>query len=69
MAKVRNRHMAIKDLQRAGIPIRSGKEYFKEWPFHFPRRKVSLQRVRQILAKIPYSLAEEVARMREEDQR
>jgi len=65
MAKVENRHVTIKDLQRAGIPIHSGKEYFKDWPR--PKRKVSLERVRAILAKIPYSLAEEVARMREEE--
>ena len=67
MGKVRNHHVTIKELQQAGIPIHTGKEYFKDWPFLFPKRKVSLQRVRQILAKLPYSLAEEVARMREEE--
>jgi len=67
MAKLHTRHVTIKDLQQAGIPIHTGKEYFKEWPFRFPRRQVSLQRVRQILAKVPFSLAEEVARMREEE--
>lgn len=66
MAKVKDRHVTIQDLQRAGIPVHSGKDYFRGWPFSFPRRRVSLQQVRQILAKIPYSLAEEVARMREE---
>jgi len=66
MARVKNHHVTIKALQKAGIPVHAGKEYFKAWPFHFPRRRVSLQRVRQILAKIPYSLAEDVARMREE---
>jgi len=65
MRHVKDRHVTIKDLQRAGIPIHSGKEYFKDWPR--PKRKVSLERVRAILAKIPYSLAEEVARMREEE--
>lgn len=67
MAHVKDRHVTIRDLQRAGIPIHSGKEYFKEWPFLFPKRHVSLEHVRRILAKIPYSLAEEVARMREEE--
>jgi hypothetical protein len=68
MAKVRNQRVTIQDLKRAGVPIHSGQEYFKDWPFPFPKRKISLQRVRQILGKLPYSLAEEVARMREEDQ-
>ena len=66
MHRVKAEHVTIKDLQQAGIPIHSGREYLKGWPFTFPRRKVTLERVRQILARIPYSLAEEVARMREE---
>ena len=65
MAQIRSPHVTIRDLQRAGIPIHSGREYFKHWPR--PKRKVSLQRVRTILAKIPHSLSEEVARMREEE--
>jgi len=65
MADVKTHHVTIKDLQRAGVPIHPGKEYFKHWPR--PKRKVSLERVRAILAKIPYSLAEEVARMRDEE--
>lgn len=69
MEKLRERRVTLQHLQRAGIPIHPGNEYFKAWPFHFPQRRVSLQRVRQILAKLPYSLAEEVARMREEDTR
>jgi len=64
MAKVRNRRPTIRELQRAGIPIHSSREYFKDWPK--PKRQVSLQEVRTILAKVPVSLAEEVARMREE---
>ena len=65
MAKVKDRHVTIKDLQQAGIPIHSGREYFKEWPR--PKRKVSLERVQAILSKIPGSLAETVSRMRDEE--
>ena len=62
-------HLTLQQLQGAGLFIHSGKTYFKTWPFPFPRRKVSLQRVRTILAKLPFSLSEEVARQREEDAR
>ena len=65
MNKMQTSPVTIRDLQRAGIPIHSGKEYFKEWPR--PKRHVSLERVQSILAKIPGSLAEEVARMRDEE--
>jgi len=65
MAKVHVPHPTIQELQKAGIPIHSGKEYFKEWPK--PKRRVPLDRVQAILAKIPGSLAEEVSRMRDEE--
>ena len=61
--------VTIQQLQHTGCPIHSGKAYFKTWPFPFPRRKVSLQRVRAILAKLPYNLSDEVARQREERSR
>ena len=65
MHKVKTPPVTIKDLQQAGIPIHPSKEYFKSWPR--PKRPVSLERVRAILAKIPGSLAEEVSRMRDEE--
>ncbi|MDP3723085.1 MAG: hypothetical protein Q8R91_06280 [Candidatus Omnitrophota bacterium] len=65
MAKLNTRHVTIKDLQQAGIPIHTSKEYFKEWPK--PKQSVSLERVRAILSKLPGSLADEVSRMRDEE--
>ena len=65
MARAVTGHVTIQDLRRAGIPIHTGKEYFKGWPR--PKHKVSLERVRAILAKIPGSLAEEVSQMRDEE--
>ena len=65
MAHVKTHQVTIKDLQQAGIPIHSGREYFKEWPR--PKRKVSLERVRAILSKIPGDLADTVSRLRDEE--
>ena len=65
MAKVNERRITIKDLQKLGIPITPGNEYFKDWPK--PKRKVSLKQVQKILAKIPGTLSREVAQMREEE--
>ena len=65
MAKVNHARLTVRELQQAGIPIHTGHEYFKDWPR--PKRHVSLERVRAILAKLPGSLAEEVARMRDEE--
>ena len=64
MTKIKS-HPTIEDLQRAGLKITSGDEYFKSWPK--PKRKVPLSRVQKILSKIGGSLSEEVARMREEE--
>lgn len=58
-------HPTIEELKQAGIPIHTGKEYFKHWPK--PKYKVSLEQVQAILAKIPGSLSEEVSRMRDEE--
>lgn len=65
MAKVKDHDVTIADLQRAGIPVHTSKAYFKDWPR--PRHTVSLERVRAAMTKIPGSLAEEVARMRDEE--
>lgn len=67
MGKIKERPITIRDFQKAGVPITPGNEYFKDWPH--PRRKVSLERVQKILSKIPGSLSEEVAKMREEEGR
>ena len=65
MAKLHEaRHVTIEDLRKAGVPVHTGKEYFKSWPR--PKHPVSLERIRTLMTKIPGSLAEEVARMREE---
>lgn len=65
MPNVKNSQVTVNDLRQAGIPIHVGKEYFQHWPR--PKRNVSLERVRAILARIPHSLAEEVATMRDEE--
>ena len=65
MTKLSAHRMTIEELRQAGIPIHSGKEYFKHWPK--PKRRVSLERVQAILSKIPDSLAEEISRMRNEE--
>jgi len=65
MAKLKTRQVTITELRQAGIPIHTGKEYFKEWPR--PKHTVSLERVRAILSKVPGSLADEVSRMRDEE--
>lgn len=62
MAKIR--HITIKDLQKAGIPVIPGNEYIpKKW---LPKRPISLQEVHKRLSKIKGSLAEDIAQMREE---
>lgn len=63
MAKVYTHQPTIRELRQRGIPIHPGKEYVKAWPH--PKRKVSLERVQAILAKIPGSLAEEISQMRD----
>lgn len=58
-------HPTIKDLQKAGIPVIPGNEYIpKEW---LPKKLVSLQEVHKRLSKIKGSLAEDIARIREEE--
>ena len=65
MPQVKERSLTIKELQKAGIPVVSGREYFKDWPK--PKRRFSLQRLRKILSKIPGSMDVEIARMREKE--
>lgn len=65
MTKTISQEVTIKDLQRAGIPIHTSHEYFREWPR--PKRPVSLERVRAILSKLPGSLAATVSRLRDEE--
>ena len=68
MAYIKERHITIKDLQKAGYPIVSGREYLKGLRWHLPKnRKVSLKEARKILSKIPTSFADEVIRARNED--
>ena len=63
MAKVENRHVTIKDLQRAGIPVKPASAYVpKAWR---RRKPVSLERVHAILSKVKGNLADEIARTRE----
>lgn len=66
MSKAVHKNITIKDLQKAGVPITPGNEYFKDWPK--PKHKVSLEQVQKILSKIPGSLSQEVAKMREEEE-
>lgn len=64
MAKVKNRRMTIRDLQRAGIPVKPARRYLpKDWR-RYPA--TSLERMQAILAKFKGSLAEEVVRLRED---
>ena len=65
MLQVKVRTSTIKELQKAGIPIMSGMEYFKDWPK--PKKRFSLRRLQKILSKIPGRMDEEIARMREEE--
>lgn len=66
MAKIHDaRHVTIEELRQAGVPVRTGKEYFRSWPR--PKHPASLERIRALMTKIPGSLAEEVSRMREEE--
>ena len=64
MAIVHARHITIQDLQKAGVPVTPGSVYIpKSW---LPRRPVSLEEVHRRLAKIKGSLAEDIAKMREQ---
>ena len=65
MTKVDEHRITIKDLRKFGILITPGNEYFKDWPK--PKRRVSLKQVQKILAKIPGTLSQEIAQMREEE--
>ena len=64
MAKVKNHHVTIKDLQRRGIHITPGDEYIpKSW---LPKRDIPLKEVHRRLAKIQGNLADDVAQTRDE---
>jgi len=66
MAKATHRSViTIRDLQKLGYPVIPGSEYIpKAW---LPKKPVSLEAVRQRLAKIKGSLAETVAKIRDEE--
>lgn len=58
-------HITIEELRRMGFPVTSGSKYIpKSW---LPKRVPSLQEIHKRLSKIKGSLAEEIARMRDED--
>ena len=64
MAKVRERHVTIKDLQRRGVHITPGDEYIpKSW---LPKRNIPIEDVHRRLAKIQGSLANDIAQMRDQ---
>jgi len=64
MSKVRERQVTIKDLQKAGLPIVPGRVYVrKEW---LPKRRFSIETLHRKLATFRGSLADEIARARDE---
>ena len=64
MSYVRDHQLTMKDLQKAGLPIVPGRVYVrKEW---LPKRRLSLQALHRKLATFRGSLADEIARSREE---
>ena len=64
MAKVKNHHATIKELQARGVRITPGKAYIpKRW---LPARDIPIEEVHRRLAKILGSLADDFAKMRDE---
>jgi hypothetical protein len=64
MAKTKHRRVTIASLQRAGLPVVRGKVYVhREW---MPTHRISLAALHRKLAMFRGSLAEEIARAREE---
>ena len=61
---VKNKVVTFEQLKKAGIKVLTGKEFgLSKFITH---RNVSLEEVRQILSKFKGSVAEEVAKMRDE---
>ena len=57
--------ITVQDLIKMGLPITPGDKYIpKEW---IPKKAPSLVEIRRRLSKIKESLAETVARMRDEE--
>ena len=64
MAKIKNHHVTISDLQQRGVPITPGNDYIpRSW---LPKRNVPIEEVHRRLAKIHGSLADDIAQMRDE---
>ena len=64
MAKIKQQRVTIASLQRAGLPVVRGKVYVRpEW---IPTHRISLAALHRKLAAFRGSLAEEIARAREE---
>ena len=68
MLRVKEHSITVKDLQKAGYPVTTGRDYMKGFHWPLPKnRKVSLKEVQQFFKKIRRSLAEEVSKMRNEE--
>ena len=64
MAHIQTHQITLHDLRKAGLPVVSGRAYVrKEW---LPKRRLSLATLHRKLATFRGSLAEELARAREE---
>jgi len=64
MAKVKNHHVTIRDLQKTGLPVVPGRAYVrKAW---LPKRRLSIEALHRKLATFHGSLADEIARARDE---
>ena len=61
---IKERTITIKDLEKAGVPVVSAKDYIPKNLIKDPA--VSLERVQKILAKIPTSLAETISQLRDQ---
>jgi hypothetical protein len=64
MAKVKNGHVTIRDLQERGSHITPGDKYIpKSW---LPKRDIPIEEVHKRLAKIQGNLADDIAQMRDQ---
>lgn len=62
--KIKEKHVTLKDLQKAGIPIVTGKEYGLHKLIR--QKPKGIEEVRKILSKIKTSLSDDIIKMREE---